>query len=86
MSWQECAKYVGVSSYELYKQGYVDGIIDYVPGEKENEGNLTDAIASGIASLEETAGLFVSERPEIFDHYSRSVYRFPRARRRTLTV
>ena len=76
LSWQECAKYVGVSSYELYKQGYVDGIIDYVPGEKENEGNLTDAIASGIASLEETAGLFVSERPEIFDHYSRSVYRF----------
>ena len=34
LSWQECAKYVGVSSYELYEQGYLDAIIDFAPGEK----------------------------------------------------
>lgn len=76
LSWQECAKYVGVSSYELYQQGYIDGIIDYVPGENENLENLRDAITSGISSLEQAAGDFVHQRPEIFDHYSRSVYRY----------
>ncbi len=34
LSWQECAKYVGLSPYELYTQGNIDGVFDYVPGEK----------------------------------------------------
>ena len=29
LSWQECAKFVGVSAYELYKQGNIDGIVDF---------------------------------------------------------
>ena len=41
LSWQECAKFVGVSSYELYKQGNIDGIIDYDPGEDDQIHNLT---------------------------------------------
>ena len=32
LSWQECAQSVGVSSYELYKQGNIDGVIDYDHG------------------------------------------------------
>jgi len=33
LSWQECAKYVGLSPFELYGQGNIDGVIDYAPGE-----------------------------------------------------
>lgn len=76
LSWQECAKYVGVSSYELYKQGYLDGIIDYVPGEKEKLPNLIDAIRSGILATEQRAREFVAQSPEVVDHYLRSVQRF----------
>ena len=53
LSWQECAKFVGVSSYELYRQGNIDGVIDYDPGEAENIGNLRDVIVSGIQSIED---------------------------------
>ena len=31
LSWQECARYVGLSSYELLGKGVVDGVIDYAP-------------------------------------------------------
>ena len=33
LSWQECAKYVGVSAFELLEKNVIDGIIDYAPGE-----------------------------------------------------
>ena len=38
LSWQECAKLVGVSSYDLYAQGNIDGIIDYVQGRRRAAG------------------------------------------------
>jgi len=76
LSWQECAKYVGVSSYELYRQGYLDGVIDYVPGEKEKLPNLIDAISSGILATEQRVREFVAKSPEIIEHYLRSVHRF----------
>ena len=34
LSWQECAKYVGLSPYELYAQGNIDGVIDWAPATK----------------------------------------------------
>ena len=40
LSWQECAQFVGVSSYELYRQGNIDGIVDYDPGEEHKLENL----------------------------------------------
>ena len=76
LSWQECAKSVGVSSFELYKQGNIDGIIDYDPGETENIHNLKNAIVSGILSIEESTRNFVNEHPEILDHYQRNINRY----------
>jgi acetyl/propionyl-CoA carboxylase alpha subunit/acetyl-CoA carboxylase beta subunit len=76
LSWQECAKFVGVSPSELYKQGNIDGIIDYEPGEQANLGNLRDAIVSSILSIEDNARDFVSKSPEIITHYERNVLRY----------
>ena len=58
LSWQECAKSVGVSSFELYKQGNIDGIIDFDPGESENTKNLINAIFYGVLSIEDSAKEF----------------------------
>jgi hypothetical protein len=76
LSWQECAKSVGVSSFELYKQGNIDGIIDYDPGEADKIHNLRNAIVSGILSIEESTREFVDQHPEIFDHYKRNLDRY----------
>ncbi len=77
LSWQECAKYVGVSSYELYKQGYVDGIIDFVPMDADDKlENLRQAITSGIQSIEESVKFFVLQNPYVFEHYNRSIFRY----------
>jgi acetyl/propionyl-CoA carboxylase alpha subunit/acetyl-CoA carboxylase carboxyltransferase component len=76
LSWQECAKYVGVSSYELVDSGLLDGIVDFVPGETENIPNLLAAIGSAIQAAERAAERFVASSPEIFEHYRRSVFRY----------
>jgi acetyl/propionyl-CoA carboxylase alpha subunit/acetyl-CoA carboxylase beta subunit len=76
LSWQECAKFVGVSPAELYKHGDIHGIIDYDPGEEENLHNLRDAIVSSILSIEDNARHFVSEYPDIMAHYRRNVDRY----------
>ena len=55
LSWQECAKYVGLSPFELYTQGNIDGIIDYAPGdERDPLENLRLAIVTGIQSIEQS--------------------------------
>lgn len=76
LSWQECAQFVGVSSYELYKQGNIDGIVDYDPGEDDKIHNLLNVIVSGITSIENSTKEFVSEHPEILDHYHRNINRY----------
>ncbi len=76
LSWQECAKFVGVSAYELYEQGYIDGIIDYVPGERTKLANLRRAIMSSIDHIERAAIDFVARNPVVFDHYRRSMSRY----------
>jgi acetyl/propionyl-CoA carboxylase alpha subunit len=76
LSWQECAQFVGVSAYELYTQGNIDGVIDYDPGEEETISNLRDVIVQGIMSIEDVARKFVSEHPEIFEHYQRNIKRY----------
>ncbi len=76
LSWQECAKFVGVSPFELYKQGNIDGIVDYDPGEDDKIDNLRNVIVSGITSIEEGARTFVAEHPEILEHYSRNINRY----------
>ncbi|MBF0243829.1 MAG: ATP-grasp domain-containing protein [Planctomycetes bacterium] len=76
LSWQECARYVGVSAFELYRQGCIDGIIDYVPGERENQENLIKAILTGLRSIEQRAVDFVKNNEYIFEHYHRSIRRY----------
>tara|TARA_R110002072_G_scaffold5527_6_gene35378 strand:+ start:7455 stop:12371 length:4917 start_codon:yes stop_codon:yes gene_type:complete len=76
LSWQECAKSVGVSSFELYKQGNIDGIIDYDPGEEDKIHNLRNAIVSGILTIEKSTRDFVNEHPEILEHYTRNLDRY----------
>ena len=77
LSWQECAKYVGVSSYELYQQGYLDGIIDYAPNKKmTNVENLIDAILTGLDLVEKKSESFVRENEYVVDHYVRSIERY----------
>ncbi|MDZ7824795.1 MAG: carboxyl transferase domain-containing protein [Gammaproteobacteria bacterium] len=85
LSWQECAKQVGVSSYELFAQGNIDGIIDYVPGEEgEKLENLRQAIMSGIENVERSTGAFVAANPYIIDHYRRNLERYLNPERREL--
>ncbi|MBV1906572.1 MAG: ATP-grasp domain-containing protein [Pseudomonadales bacterium] len=77
LSWQECAKYVGVSPFELYRQGNIDGVIDYKPGETgESLNNLRLAIVTGILSIESRTMKFVAENPYILAHYKRSLNRY----------
>ncbi|MEX2489543.1 MAG: biotin carboxylase N-terminal domain-containing protein [Pseudomonadales bacterium] len=76
LSWQECAKFVGVSPYELYKQGNIDGIVDFDPGETDTIGNLKNVIVDGILFIEGSIRTFVGEHPEIFDHYRRNINRY----------
>ena len=76
LSWQECAKLVGVSSYDLYAQGNIDGIIDYVPGEDDAQLKLRASIVTGVEFIENKTRAFVAENPYIIDHYRRNLERY----------
>ena len=84
LSWQQCAKQVGLSPFELKRQGNIDAVIDYVPGEDVE--NLRLAIVSGILHVEESTKRFVAANPYILDHYRRSLQRYlePSARLRQM--
>ena len=84
LSWQQCAKQVGLSPFELKRQGNIDAVIDYVPGEDVE--NLRLAIVSGIMHVEETTKRFVAENPYILDHYRRSLQRYLRPSERLRQV
>ncbi len=77
LSWQECAKYVGVSPYELHAQGNIDGIVDYTPNDSIDKlENLRTAIIGSIANVEARVKEFVAENPYILDHYRQSLQRY----------
>jgi hypothetical protein len=78
LSWQECAKYIGVSSYELFRLGYLDGIIDYSPLESASPRPLVDAIFSALDQVERNAQDFLREADNhfFFTHYQESILRF----------
>ena len=76
LSWQECAKYVGLSPFELYMHGYIDGVIDYSPDQPEKLENLRLAIVGGLSSVEQRTQQFVAESPYIMDHYRQSLQRY----------
>jgi acetyl/propionyl-CoA carboxylase alpha subunit/acetyl-CoA carboxylase alpha subunit/acetyl-CoA carboxylase beta subunit len=77
LSWQECAKSVGVSPEELCTQGCIDGIIDYSPLDRdERQHNLQKAIISSIEAIESAAETFVESTPDLMVHYQRSMARY----------
>ncbi|WP_338591701.1 biotin carboxylase N-terminal domain-containing protein [Shewanella khirikhana] len=77
LSWQECAKSVGVSPEELYTAGCIDGIIDFSPSDRdERQHNLRRAIISSIEAVERAAVNFVKESKDLREHYERSLTRF----------
>ena len=81
LSWQECARYVRISAYELCHDGYIDGIIDYSPLEaKSNPAaaeSLREAIFSGLERIEKNAASFINrdEHQYFFEHYRENVMR-----------
>ena len=77
LSWQECAKAVGVSAYELDDHGYLDGVIDYSPLQgTHNIQNLERAICSSIEAIEELASHFAATNSALLTHYQGTVQRF----------
>ena len=77
LSWQECAKAVGVSAYELYEQGYLDGVIEYSPlWDERGIENLERAICSSIEAVEELGSHFADTNKALFAHYRSTVRRF----------
>lgn len=77
LSWQECAKSVGVSPEELYFAGCIDGIVDFSPLDKdERQNNLRYAITSSIEAVERAAVNFVRESDDLREHYDRSLARY----------
>ena len=77
LSWQECAKYVGVSPYELYAQGNIDAIVDYSPADGlDRLENLRLALIHSIMNVESRTKEFVAENPYIMDHYRQSLLRY----------
>ncbi len=78
LSWQECAKYVGVSAYELYKFDYLDGIVDYSPLESQPPHKLQEAILAALDFVEAQTYQFLSQNENhyFFDHYKRNILNY----------
>ena len=76
LSWQESAKHIGVSAYELQSQGYFDGIIDYSYDQHQKVKNIKDAIVSAVETTEKNSCKFLYENDFFFDHYRDSIYHY----------
>ena len=74
LSWEECAKYIGVSAFELNAAGYFDGIIDYTPEEPHLLENLQNAILSAVECIEDNSKKLLKSHNLIFwEHYQESL-------------
>ncbi|MCH9046232.1 MAG: ATP-grasp domain-containing protein [SAR324 cluster bacterium] len=78
LSWQECAKYIGVSAYELCQAGYLDGIVDYSPLESDSCNPLTEAVFSAIEEVEDNAQRILRDTQfhYLFDHYKENILHY----------
>ncbi|MFQ3245886.1 MAG: acetyl/propionyl-CoA carboxylase alpha subunit/acetyl-CoA carboxylase beta subunit [Arenicella sp.] len=77
LSWQESARYVGVSPSELYRSGAIDGVIDWDPSDSSeaitDNANLVAAIFTGIQEIEADAKREVLENPKVAADYISNV-------------
>jgi len=73
LSWQESARYVGVSPSELYRSGAIDGVINWDPSDSDKAINenikLVAAIFTGIEEIEADAKREVLENPKVAADY-----------------
>ncbi len=76
LSWQESARYVGVSPCELLDKGIIDGVINWAPEDGGSVDPLVNAIIDSIEAIEKTTSEMVANSSDIFHHYQRSVKRF----------
>lgn len=76
LSWQECAKYIGISSYELCQKGYFDGVIDYAPDSPKQLIHLRDTIFTAVESIESSAMDFLKGHSFFFQYYQDSIQHF----------
>ncbi len=87
LSWQECAQYVGLASYELYQQGNIDGVVDFSPEDRPSSlDNLRLAIVGSISKVERRVKDFVADNPYIMDHYRQSLMRYLNPSKNLLAV
>jgi acetyl/propionyl-CoA carboxylase alpha subunit/acetyl-CoA carboxylase beta subunit len=77
LSWQESARYVGVSPSELYRSGAIDGVIDWDPSDSSeaitDNANLVAAIFTSIQEIEADAKREVLENPKVAADYISNV-------------
>jgi len=74
LSWEECTKYIGLSSYELCSMGYLDGVINYSSSEIHLTSNLKDAILSSVKCIEENSKKLLEIHKTVFlNHYGESL-------------
>jgi len=77
LSWQESARYVGVSPSELYRSGAIDGVIDWDPNDSQealsDNGNLVGAILTSIQQIEANAKAEVLENSLVTEDYINNV-------------
>lgn len=77
LSWQESARYVGVSPSELYQKGVIDAVIDWDPSDSKEaiieNTNLVSAIFTSIQEIEANAKREVLGNPLISDDYLNNV-------------
>ncbi len=76
LSWEECAKYVGTSAYELCQMGYFDGIVDYTPEQAHLLPNLRKAILSSVDCIEANAKALLRNHDFFYDHYRQSIQHY----------
>ena len=76
LSWQECARYVGLSSYELLGKGVVDGVVDYAPEDAGDTDKLQAAICSSIESIEQASRNLAARERAVLRQYDRAVDRY----------
>jgi|MEHZ01.5.fsa_nt_MEHZ011457229.1_10 acetyl/propionyl-CoA carboxylase alpha subunit/acetyl-CoA carboxylase beta subunit len=77
LSWQESARYVGISPAELNSRGVLDGIIDWAPADSSiGIEPLVNAILSGISAIENICVEMVGAQGAISEDYLSQVQRF----------
>ena len=76
LSWQESARYVGVSPSELFSKGVIDGVINWGPESTEQDSRLlADTIANALSAIEITASKQLNEKPDILEDYKNRIER-----------